>query len=86
MLESLFSHNSPPSTDGPRLRRIEAKLDLILNHFGLTYRDDSGLGSESRGLADSGRKIEAIKAYREQTGAGLAEAKRAVEAYLLGKG
>jgi hypothetical protein len=31
---------------------------------------------------DPGRKIEAIKAYREETGAGLAEAKEAVEAYL----
>lgn len=30
-------------------------------------------------LAARGRKIEAIKAYRVQTGAGLAEAKRAVE-------
>lgn len=33
---------------------------------------------------DPGRKIEAIKAYREETGAGLAEAKAAVEAYVDG--
>jgi ribosomal protein L7/L12 len=31
------------------------------------------------GLLQAGRKIEAIKKYREATGAGLAEAKKAVE-------
>jgi ribosomal protein L7/L12 len=35
---------------------------------------------EIRGLLESGQKIEAIKRYREMTGAGLAEAKEAVEA------
>jgi ribosomal protein L7/L12 len=34
---------------------------------------------------DPARKIEAIKAYREETGAGLPEAKEAVEAFLNGK-
>jgi ribosomal protein L7/L12 len=39
-----------------------------------------------RGLADDpARKIEAIKAYREETGAGLAKAKAAVEAYINGR-
>ena len=32
--------------------------------------------------ADPRRKIEAIKVYREETGAGLAEAKEAVEAFI----
>ena len=36
--------------------------------------------SELRALVNQGRKIDAIKIYREQTGAGLAEAKAAVEA------
>jgi ribosomal protein L7/L12 len=31
------------------------------------------------------RKIAAIKAYREETGAGLADAKRAVEEYIEGR-
>ena len=35
---------------------------------------------EIRALLESGQKIEAIKRYREMTGAGLAEAKEAVEA------
>jgi hypothetical protein len=32
--------------------------------------------------SDPARKIEAIKVYREETGAGLAEAKEAVEAFI----
>jgi hypothetical protein len=42
----------------------------------------AGLPEEVRQLADAGRKIEAIQALRRQTGAGLATAKAAVEAYL----
>jgi ribosomal protein L7/L12 len=34
--------------------------------------------------ADPGRKIEAIKVYREETGAGLAEAKEAIESFING--
>lgn len=71
-----------------RLVRIERKLDLILAHLGLAYDDaarPSDLDAETRRLADEGRKIEAIKAHRERTGAGLAAAKDAVEAYLRGQ-
>jgi ribosomal protein L7/L12 len=66
------------------LVRIENKLDMLLNHSGLVYRTDSKTWQT---LADEGpvRKIEAIKAYREQTGAGLADAKRAVEEYIEGR-
>jgi ribosomal protein L7/L12 len=35
--------------------------------------------------ADPSRKIEAIKAYREMTGLGLAKARRAVEDYLASR-
>lgn len=35
--------------------------------------------------SDPARKIEAIKVYREETGAGLAEAKEAVESHLKSK-
>jgi hypothetical protein len=41
----------------------------------------AGLPEEVRQLADAGRTIEAIQALRRQTGAGLAAAKAAVEAY-----
>ena len=38
------------------------------------------LEREARSLLDQGRKIEAVKLYKDQTGVGLADAKNAVEA------
>ncbi|HEY1380245.1 MAG TPA: ribosomal protein L7/L12 [Gemmataceae bacterium] len=76
-------------TDAGRLRRIEAKLDLILRNLGLEFQDPAaaGLSPEVRALADDpAKKIEAIKLHREQTAAGLKEAKDAVEAYIAGRG
>lgn len=68
--------------EAARLRRIERKLDLVLKHLGVEDPGDVGPDAEVRRLADAGDKIAAIKAYRERTGAGLAEAKRAVEEYM----
>lgn len=47
--------------------------------------DDANLDAEVRALLAEGRKIAAIKRYREATGAGLAEAKEAVEALERGQ-
>jgi ribosomal protein L7/L12 len=71
--------------DRQRLARVEQKLDLLLTHAGLDYTPTPKAAWQ--GLADEGpaRKIAAIKAYREETGAGLAEAKRAVEEYVDGR-
>ncbi len=68
--------------DRDRLARVEQKLDLLLTHAGLDYTPPAKAAWQ--GLADEGptRKIAAIKAYREETGVGLAEAKRAVEEYI----
>jgi ribosomal protein L7/L12 len=44
------------------------------------------LEHQVRSLLDQGRKIAAVKLYREQTGVGLAEAKKAVEAMQAGAG
>ncbi|NED35906.1 ribosomal protein L7/L12 [Streptomyces sp. SID8499] len=60
-----------------RLARIEHKLDLILDHLDL--REEDPRLDEVAGLARAGRTIEAIKTYREVTGAGLKEAKEAVD-------
>ncbi len=71
--------------DRARLRRIESKLDLILGNLGIQVPDPgaaSGLSAGVRQLAADGRKIDAIKLHREETGVGLKEAKDAVEAYL----
>ncbi|MGW1956036.1 ribosomal protein L7/L12 [Streptomyces sp. NPDC001920] len=60
-----------------RVARVERKLDLIMDHLGL--RDEDPRMDEVVALAREGKKIPAIKAYREITGAGLKEAKDAVE-------
>ncbi|KAA6221619.1 hypothetical protein CP973_06225 [Streptomyces albofaciens JCM 4342] len=61
-----------------RLRRIDRKLDLIMEHLGIEETGPEGM-AEIDALLLKGRKIQAIKRYRELTGAGLAEAKEAVE-------
>lgn len=63
-----------------RLSRIERKLDAIMLHLNIVEQVD---GMEDiRELIAAGKKIEAIKEYRARTGAGLAEAKAAVDAGL----
>ena len=47
--------------------------------------DDPNFESELQDLLAAGKKIEAIKLFRERTGAGLAEAKKAVEAMERGE-
>jgi Ribosomal protein L7/L12 C-terminal domain len=85
VINSLFDGRSRPSS-AARLRRLEAKLDLILKHLGLEYSDPP-LSEEVKALADDpARKIAAIKLHREQTGLGLKEAKDAVDAYIAGRG
>ncbi len=70
--------------DRDRLRRVEQKLDLILTHLGIDYVPPPKAAWQE--LADDpGHKIAAVKAYREQHGVGLAEAKKAVEDYIQGK-
>jgi hypothetical protein len=69
-----------------RLHRLEHRLSLLLQHFNIDPTPGSTLSDRVKSLADDpARKIEAIRAYREETGAGLAEAKAAVEAYLNGR-
>jgi hypothetical protein len=85
MLE-LFGRSSDFShQDRARLRRIEQKLDLILDHLGIAFDEKSNLPAEARAAVDAGDKIAAIKALREATGIGLAEAKREVESYMAGR-
>lgn len=60
-----------------RVARVEQKLDLVLDHLGLREADPRM--DEIDALLRDGKKIQAIKTYREITGAGLKEAKDAVE-------
>ncbi|MEV4440298.1 ribosomal protein L7/L12 [Streptomyces sp. NPDC049577] len=60
-----------------RVARVERKVDLILDHLGI-QEENPGLARVAA-LAAEGKRIHAIKAYREITGAGLKEAKEAVD-------
>jgi len=56
---------------------IQARLQLLLKHHNIDGQADAVRAAREHMAA--GKKIEAIKAYRQFTGAGLAEAKHAVE-------
>ena len=57
--------------------RLERKVDVLLKHSGVDLT--AVAAREAEVFVKAGRKIEAIKVYRELTGVGLAEAKAAVE-------
>ncbi len=71
----LFGSGS--SQDSHRLRAIEKKLDLIMANLGITFEGPAD--DEVLEMARRGDKIGAIKMYRERTGAGLKEAKDAID-------
>jgi ribosomal protein L7/L12 len=60
-----------------RLARMEEKINSIMNQLGIRKEDQ--VPPEVAGLVQAGRKIEAIKVYRNATGVSLKEAKDAVE-------
>jgi ribosomal protein L7/L12 len=61
------------------LSRLEAKLDVLLKHEGIQFDPFSNSPPAVVDALRRGQKIDAIKAYREATGAGLKEAKEYVE-------
>jgi ribosomal protein L7/L12 len=72
--------------DEERIRRLEAQVAHLYVHLGLDPDSaiptaSGGIDSEVASLINTGNKIQAIKLYRERTGAGLADAKHAVEEY-----
>ena len=62
------------------LSRLEAKVDLLLKNANIKYDPAASVSDDVIEALRRGAKIEAIKRYREQTGAGLKEAKDFVEA------
>ncbi|MCF0091333.1 hypothetical protein [Micromonospora sp. MH99] len=58
-----------------RLAAMERKLDLVMDHLGIAAPVDPDV---LRHL-ENGRTIEAVRAYRRQTGTSLVEAKQAVD-------
>lgn len=61
------------------LSRLEGKLDALLQHQGIRFDPYGEVPQPVIEALRRGQKIEAIKAYRAATGAGLAEAKEFVE-------
>lgn len=61
-----------------RLAALEHKLDLVMAHLGVV-EPEPAMPEVVRALEQK-HKIAAVKAYRDATGADLAEAKRAVDA------
>jgi len=70
----LFSSND---ANAARLARIERKLDVLISHLNVELPGDDM--DDIRDMVAAGKKIAAIKEYRARTGAGLAEAKIAIE-------
>jgi len=66
------------SREAARLTAVERKLDVVMKHLGL---EEPAPTEDPEVVAHlvKGEFIQAIKVYRERTGAGLAEAKDAVE-------
>jgi ribosomal protein L7/L12 len=63
-----------------RIQNTESKLDALLNHFGIEWGKFSEPSNRVKELAkDPSSRIMAIKAYREQTGLGLKDAKDVIE-------
>lgn len=71
------SRSTDRSRSTERLATIDRKLDIIMTHLGLT--DTPPEEPDVVQFLQQGKKIEAIKVYRQRTGLGLAESKAAVE-------
>ncbi len=71
--------------DRARLIRLERKVDAVIKHLNIDVTQFDELSAEAKSCADEGKKIEAIKVHRDQTGLGLRDAKEDVEAYMAGK-
>lgn len=67
------------SAEWMRMRRIERKLDLLIEHFGVKLERETVDLPDVWALVREGNHIQAIKLYREKTGAGLAEAKERID-------
>ena len=69
-----------------KLSSVDAKLDLLLKHAGVEYDPYKNLPRAVADALQRGKKIEAIKLYREATGTDLKEAKDFIEAAQRGDG
>ena len=64
-----------------RVIRLEGQVAFLYEHLGMTFVPQEQLTDDPKIVTAlrKGNLLEAIKAYREITGAGMEEAKKAVE-------
>ena len=62
-----------------RQLRLEAKVDLLMKHAGLSYDPHANVPPGVLAALQAGQKIEAIRQYRQATGVDLKTAKEFVE-------
>lgn len=51
-----------------RIARLERQVSFLLAHLGLEYNDDMDGSTEIVELVRQGKKAEAVKQFREETG------------------
>lgn len=72
------------SDEDARLYRLERKVDFLFRRMGIdpeaALTGDTDLPSSFHEALSRNKKIEAIRIYRQSTGAGLKDARDAVEA------
>jgi ribosomal protein L7/L12 len=73
---SIVTHLAERQLDDDEIERFDSILALET-----PYRADPGSVNEVLSAMYGGRKIEAIKAYRNLTGASLVDSKNAIEGY-----
>src|SRR5689334_1077318 len=64
-----------------QLAAVQRKLDLVLDHLGIAAPEPVEVVAH----LENGRTVEAVRAYREHTGASLLEAKQAVDRIAAGR-
>jgi ribosomal protein L7/L12 len=62
-----------------RLSRLDAKVDALLKHAGITFDEFQDIPADVREALERGETILAIKRFRQATGAGLKEAKEFID-------
>ena len=71
--------HGPAGDSMKRLARLEAKVDLLMKHAGVTYDPHANVPPGVLAALQAGQKIEAIRQYRQATGVDLKTAKEFVE-------
>ena len=64
-----------------RVAKLERQVAFLMDNLRLEYREEpnQGVSPEVMDLIRQGRKIQAIKLFRQETGVGLREAKEFIE-------